>query len=78
MALTLAQINNTPSLKPPLDWLEDEQENNLPILPWELINKILFEFGGYQHPIASSIKEAHYNYIHYNYNMYLNVCFVLL
>lgn len=62
MALTLAQINNAPSLKPPLDWLEDEEENNLPILPIEIINKILFEFGGYQTPSANIIKTAIDNY----------------
>ena len=67
MALTLSQINHMPSLKPPLDWLEEEQENNLPILPWELINKILYEFGGYQTPAAKMIKTAFNEYQQLNY-----------
>ena len=56
--LTITQINNVPSLKPPLDWLDDDDKTSLPVLPWEIICKILYEFGGYQHPLAFSIKEA--------------------
>ena len=59
MSLTLTEINSMPSLKPPLDWLEEEQENTLPLLPWEIINKILYEFGGYQTPNAKMIKDKY-------------------
>ena len=71
MSLTLAEINSKPSLKPSLDWLEDDKEQNLPVLPVEIINKILFEFGGYQTPTATIIKQSFFNLKNYNLKDYI-------